>query len=298
MPTTALKNVTTIFTYTIEITNQDDDPEVLTTVFDDLPEGFDYVLGTTSGITTSDPTDNLGLLEWDVTGENITIQPGESATLVFNASARFNRGENFCNEAWVNPGGTATSSGRTAMVTADGSNETDCTGMIAKVRKKVMPPSIKAHTPTTFDYTITVQSKGRSVLTILEFNDLLPEGFSYVPGSSYISTLPYFAVGEPQVSTQNGREYLEWSFDPHRVLRYEKVELEFQASAVPEPGDYWNEAWVTMDGFESAHYTGPTARVKSLAVVKSEAKKDGITTKSEIWIGTEEFEVVETGITQ
>ena len=56
VPASASPNVQTTFTYTVTVENRDSEPEKLNKVHDRLEPGFAYVAGTTSGVTTGDPS--------------------------------------------------------------------------------------------------------------------------------------------------------------------------------------------------------------------------------------------------
>lgn len=79
--------------YTISIWNTADTTGLMTTIIDYLPVGFTYLTGTTSGLTTIDPTINGQQLTWS---GNWTIdklgQPTDSVTLNFNARVSTSRG--------------------------------------------------------------------------------------------------------------------------------------------------------------------------------------------------------------
>ena len=85
--------------------------------------------------------------------------------------------------------------------------------------------------------------------------------------SAVITSFPGFFVGEPTVTDVGGRDELVWTFPlPKRVLPNRSIVLEFDTTAQVDPGDYWNEAWVTFTQFPDPVYTYPTARIKSMAV--------------------------------
>ena len=67
-PTTAVTGSLTTFTYTITVTNRDDNLENLTKIHDELPTGFTYVLGSTSGVTTANPSISGHQLTWNLGG--------------------------------------------------------------------------------------------------------------------------------------------------------------------------------------------------------------------------------------
>ena len=71
-------------TYTITISNTGTGMANVTQLVDVLPPGFAYVQGTTSGLTTLNPTVNGQILTWNGTWQ---VPAGENRQLVFNANA-------------------------------------------------------------------------------------------------------------------------------------------------------------------------------------------------------------------
>jgi uncharacterized repeat protein (TIGR01451 family) len=98
-------------------------------------------------------------------------------------------------------------------------------------------------------YTITVTNSGATAI-LDSISDTLPEGFSYLPGTSSGAT-----TADPQVS---GRT-LRWS-GPFTVGKGQSVTLRFRVNVAASPGAYLNEATADARGFAIAP-TGPTAKV-------------------------------------
>ena len=73
-----------VITYTITLSNTGTGTANVTQVQDVLPPGFSYVQGTSSGLTTSNPTVNGQILVWNGTWQ---VPAGENRQLVFNAHA-------------------------------------------------------------------------------------------------------------------------------------------------------------------------------------------------------------------
>lgn len=72
-------------TYTISYENPNDTPVTLTSLYDDLPAGFAYVPGSTTGITTADPWQSgQNRITW--TG-SYPLAAGQTRTLTFRAVA-------------------------------------------------------------------------------------------------------------------------------------------------------------------------------------------------------------------
>lgn len=100
--------------YTIDVHNPGQTDATLQTVTDNLPSGFGYVDGSTTGATTSDPSSSGGTLTWSTPA---TVPAGGDVTLSFDATAASASGTYY-----NNAGGTAenlfvTPTGDTAPVT-------------------------------------------------------------------------------------------------------------------------------------------------------------------------------------
>ena len=284
-PTTAQPDTLTDFTYTITVENRDDEERNLTKVHDRLPSGFSYVPGSTSGVTTSDPSISGQELTWDTAPLGITLQPGQSVTLTFHSQANVATG-NYCNEAWVEPGGEQTSSGPTAKITVGTPPNNLCQGAAAEVAKTVAPQVALNDVLSFFTYTITINSVGTAVLNMSQVRDLLPPFFFYVPGS----TAGDITTTDPQTIMYQGRQRLTWAFSPQiQIQPGETKTLTFQATAQAGPGDYWNEVWVTLAEFANPLYTWPTAPVTVLDVVSIIAVSQGTRTESEVWFTVNGF---------
>ena len=296
-PTTADPNVPTTFTYTITVENRDDQAESLRKVYDELPTGFSYVAGSTSitypgGSGSPEPSIAGQQLTWTVTGLNISLAPGQAATLTFRAEASVGQG-NYCNEAWVDPGGRKTSSGKTAVVQVGAPPDSLCQGAAVQVTTSVEPQAAPGNTPVTFTYTITIENAGTDTLNMSRLRDYLPDGFTYVAGS----TGGDVTSADPTATMFQGRQRLDWDFSPKvQVASGTTRTLTFQAEATAEPGDYWNEVWVTFDEFAEPVYTWPTAVVNIMGVFETTATDGESTATSEVWVGTDSFIITQWGM--
>ncbi|MBI2867042.1 MAG: DUF11 domain-containing protein [Chloroflexi bacterium] len=284
-PTTAEPDTLTDFTYTITVENRDDEARNLTKVHDRLPSGFSYVPGSTSGVTTSDPSISGQVLTWDTAPLGITLQPGQSVTLTFHSQASVGEA-NYCNEAWIEPGGEQTSSGPTAKITVGSPPNGLCQGAAVDVAKTVDPQVALSNVLSSFTYTITIENGGTVVLNMSQIRDLLPPFFFYVSGSAAGD----ITTSNPQINMFSGRQRLTWAFSPQvQVQPGQTKTLTFQATAQAGPGDYWNEVWVTLDEFANPVYTWPTAPVTILDVVSIIAVSQGTRTESEVWFTVNGF---------
>ena len=280
-PTTAMPNVLTTFSYTITVKNEDDQVENLRKIHDELPPGFSYVAGSTSGVTSNDPNISGQELTWNLAGLSLVLQPQESVTLAFDAQASVPQGI-YCNEAWAEPGNEKTSSGKTAIVTVGSPGATLCQGSAVRVTKTVDPPVAPANTLTTYTYTISVENVGTDVLNITLIRDSLPADFLYVVGS----TTGDITAADPTATMKQGRQRLDWELAPAvQVQPAETKTLVFEAQASVGGGDYWNEVWVTLDEFANPAYTWPSALVTIMGVFETSATDGAATAEAEVWIG-------------
>ena len=307
-PEIAMPNTLTTFTYTITVENRDDEPESLTTINDVLPDGFGYVGGSTTGVTTDEPGISGQELTWDLSSMGLVLQPGDVVNLIFDAEASVAQ-DNYCNQAWVEPGGYATRTGQTARIEVGFPPWELCPGPTVKITKTVVaqgydPPNIvPGDTLVDYTYTISIENTGTSVLSMTRIRDLLPPGFTYTP----VSISGNVTNQEPTISMVGGRQQLEWNFPlPLRILSgsFWSKTLVFDAQAQVAPGDYWNEVWVSFLQFtdESGSilpvYTWPTARVQAAGVLDAEAADGDNISRAQIWVGTDFYMVVDADLYQ
>lgn len=309
-PTNSAPNVLTTFAYTITVTNRDDDDENLDEIHDKLPMGFSYVAGSAwiDG-NQIEPTLSLGVHTWDLVGLGITVGPGESKVLTFSASAQPSLSINYCNEAWADPGAKATSSGLTARIEVGIVFNDRCPGVAVKITKTLLeavdnddatvydpPNEVPSDTSIRYTYELEINNIGTTTVTMRQIRDLLPSTFTYVPASvTDFSTFP-IGIGEPVTADLGGRDELTWDVGGAFGVRLRPgfpVVIQFDADAAAPPGDYWNEAWTSIDQLTYDPYTWPTARVASFAVIETQATDGNSTSYTEVWIGTDTYFIVE-----
>ncbi len=272
-PTSALAGAETTFTYTITVENLSAVPQEVFSLSDLLPEGFSYVAGSSTGITTTDPLIILRgeevELEWDFT-PTLAISAGEALQQGFQATATL-VGGTYLNEAWAKVVGLdKVSSGKTAPVVVPLS----WSGL--SIEKVVSPSSTRIGQDTTFTYTIYIENVDTVSIDCYELGDLLPVDFSYVAGSTSGIT-----TADPGITIKpDGSEQLKWQLSPSIPFSPgESRQLAFRAVAVPDEGSYWNEAWVYYhigeDDFSSL--TSPTAPVQAYSQYDIMATAGGFT---------------------
>ncbi len=288
-PQSAPAYTLTPFTYTVTVRNRDDKSKNLVKLHDELPPGFSYIPGSTIGATTQDPSTSGQLLTWNLVPGGIQLQPGESAIVSFTAQASVDQGT-YCNEAWVEPGDTLTSSGKTAPVFVGSPPSTLCPGAAVSISKQVSPATAPANAPVTSNYTIVVQNLGTVILNVSRIRDLLPPGFLYGAGS----TSGDIAQNDPNTTNFQGRQRLDWNFVPRlQIYPGETRTLSFEAEATTEPGRYWSDVWMYLDELQESVYTWPTAMIEAMGAFEASATYGEGIALTEVWIGLDSYEVTQ-----
>ena len=295
-------------TYTITVVNRDSTPTTLNQIEDTLPTGFTYDCNgpadqlTLPGAVPVDISPDDGPcpagtdLEWDMP-PGTSISPGEVVSLTFTAETSTTWGT-YCNEALVVPGADKTRSGKTAIVQI-GPTAGACSDKAVVVTKTVDSATLVSTDTSTnpytytfnIDFTIKVDNIGSDALTIAEFIDLLPEGFSYlsVSGDGSITDVPFQLHQVPQVD----RQRVTWKFSPDVPLAPVTTEtLKFKTTASVAQGNYWSDLLVDFGGgsFSEDRYTWPTALVSVKDVFDVTATDDGETLviSLQVWIANQD----------
>lgn len=283
-PTTAPASTPTTYIYTSLISNGTDTERTISNLTDDFPEGLTYVTGSTSGLTTADPSLVAGNLRWNPTSAEGTIAPFSSKNIQFQMQGSLAQGV-YCNDIWVNPGGDKTRSGLTAKIVVGSPASNLCPGTAIKLTKTVSPAVVPADTLTTYTYTLTFTSDGTNSVNVSKIIDLLPAGFNYVPGSSQGLT----AANPSIVLKNNGtQQELTWSANPIGTVAPGETRTQtFQTTGIATANDYYNEATATVSGLNYDLYTWPTARVQVLGVFQLSSTDNKTTTSTDAWLGNE-----------
>lgn len=107
--------------YTITVTNPNTAAVSLTNITDDLPAGFSYRSGSTSGVTTANPAVGGQTLTWN---GPFTVPGGGNVSLHFGVTVSAAAGQYVENAgATASGGATVARTGPTAQVTVGGSNQ-------------------------------------------------------------------------------------------------------------------------------------------------------------------------------
>ncbi|MCH8800527.1 MAG: DUF11 domain-containing protein [Chloroflexi bacterium] len=295
-------------TYTITVINRDSSATTLNQIEETLPTGFSYDCNapadqlTLPGIAPQTivpddaPCPGGSSIEWDMP-PGTSIAPGGAVTLTFTAVTSVNPGT-YCNEVQVVPGGDKTRSGQTAIVQI-GASSGLCSGEAVAVSKSVDSANLVSTDTNTnpytytfdIDFTINVDNIGSEDMTIAEFIDLLPVGFSYVSTSldGDITDAPFQLH---QVSQVN-RQRVTWKFNPDVPIASGTAKtLKFSTTATITKGNYWSDLLVDFGGgsFSEDRYSWPTALVSvrdvyNVTVTDDEGNNLVIT--AQVWIGDE-----------
>lgn len=296
--------------YTLTIVNRDSIPTTLTQIEETLPPGFSYdcngpadmltLPGTAPQVIVPDdgpcPDPSEVDIEWDMP-QGTSIPAGDMVTLTFTAVTSVTPGT-YCNEFQVGPGGNKTRTGNTAAVQI-GLIPGLCPGEAVVVSKTVDSVNyVSTNTNTSYytysfdiDFTIKIENIGTDDVTLKEFIDLLPVGFSYA------STSPSGDVTDMpdqlhQVS-QVDRQRITWKFNPEvPLLSGTSKTLKFSTTASITRGNYWSDLLVDFGGgsFAEDRYTWPTALISvkdvyTVTAIDDEGNNQVIALQ--VWVGDE-----------
>jgi uncharacterized repeat protein (TIGR01451 family) len=100
--------------YTITVQNPNADPETANTIVDTLPGGFSYTAGSTTGVTTSDPSISSQTLTWS---GPFTVPATSSINLHFDVAVSTVQGTYFNNATATAAGVDVSPTGDTAPIT-------------------------------------------------------------------------------------------------------------------------------------------------------------------------------------
>jgi uncharacterized repeat protein (TIGR01451 family) len=217
--------------YTITVSNPNAAAATLTSITDDLPAGFTYQAGSTTGVTTTNPTVSGQHLTWS---GGWTVPGNGSVSLHFLAGTPGTPGEYRNSAGGTSPTASVTGVTDTAPVTV---LEALTTGKTAD--------AANATGGTTDGYTITIGNPNAVAVPLSEIHDDLPVGFAYQAASTTGVT-----TANPTVS---GR-HLSWS-GSWTVPANGNVTLHFLVGVPNTPGTFTNDA----GGTSPASVTGVTA---------------------------------------
>lgn len=232
-------------------------------------------------------------LTW-VLEPSVVMEPMQELTLSFQATATKPDGT-YYNQAWAryNPwwgdAETEVFTPPTAPIIV-GTGEPRCGGIM--VTKAVSYIPVPPGQPNTYTFTISMENMTPLYVPLQDIYDLLPPGFTYIPGTSSAfwpldPTIDWMPV--PQ------RYQLDWKLSGAAGLKAGQTALlTFQTTATLQTGyDYSNEAWVEWRTWDcetcplggDLSYSGPSAQSTTALMydAKAVAGQTEIDTRFLIW---------------
>lgn len=155
--------------------------------------------------------------------------------------------------------------------------------------------TVVGRNPITVDYTITFQNKDTLPLTLTQVRDLLPPGLVYSPESTSGS----LTDSDPSSTAFQGRQRLDWVFDPPIIILSDTTNTIALQVQGPFAGGHWNEVWLTFDEFNNTRYSWPSAGITVISdPIETETTIGDTTVYSLLWqIGPESWVLWEWEIT-
>lgn len=235
--------------YTLFYVNSGTTDVVVASFVETLPFDFTYVPGSTSGVTTADPVDDgSGSLEWP---GPFVVKPGQTAELHIRVRVASFEGT-FTNFA------AACSSFQRICATYTGA-DVQVVRLPVTTAKTADLQDVPAGA--TDGYTISFTNPNGVAVQMGSIYDDLPDGFSYLSGSTTGAT-----TADPVVTGQR----LTWT-GTFVVPAQATLSMHFKVTVAGIPGLYLNEAGAikglcrdgeNCDPSDSVQPTGPTAPIR------------------------------------
>lgn len=157
-------------TYTVTISNTGQTAGNVTQIQDTLPTGFSYKTGTTTGLTTTNPSINGQILTWS---GSWSVAAGGTATLVFQANAGSIAGVYYNNVTVTGSNFVPAGTGNTAPVTVGA----PLVSLSKSADRSTAVPGEE------IIFAIYYHNTGDGASQILIITDTIPAYTTYVPGS-------------------------------------------------------------------------------------------------------------------
>lgn len=195
-------------TYTISIWNSGDAAGNLVSVIDNLPTGFNYIPGSTSGLTTADPSINGQKIDWSGTWPiAIAGQPADSVTLSFSVNVGTLRG---LHNNFASAGGSNFN-----LITTGNAAPVQVLGPSLVLSKIV--DSATANPGSVLTYTIVFSNIGDGAAIAIYILETIPVNTTYIENSVSGSNLIL------QYSHDNGASYDASQTAPVTSLSFQRT---------------------------------------------------------------------------
>ncbi len=267
-PAVVEPNTPTLVTFTLVVTNYGVATHEIDRVEMDPHAGFnpDYVIGSTSGITTADPTVQGGRWVWDL-WPYVAVPPyGKQVTMQFGVIVDRPVGSYRMEEFISIQGGGEVHSGRyvePGQAPEDDNVLVTSLGDIT-IQTTVTPSLVPADRVDTFDVEMTITNTGSNHYDLSWIRYFASREFDYVDGSTSGEM-----TFDPQKSGSGSddRWKYEWELGNHWHFEAGKsVQVRFQMVGAPEAGQFYSFSSVRVDEqggppslFSAA--TGPAAPI-------------------------------------
>ncbi len=246
-------------TFTLQVFNFDTHPhDVNRITVDPLLWNPAYVLGSTTGLTTSNPSSctDLNGCRWDLSPVVSVPGHGGSATLSFQVT-----GTQAAGDFWTYGGARVENFG---TVNAPNARTRFMALQGGSVAASVSPSDVVAGVANTHDYTVTLTNSGTDPMTVEWVRHVATTDFSYVPGSSSGAS-----SSDPSLTYDwaSDRNFFDWNIGALVLQPGVPVTLSFQMQATLLPGVHFSrsEFKVTEDGGafgnQPSFSTGETAPI-------------------------------------
>ena len=292
------------FTYTMSVTNDDYVPHYITRVRYDptLLWRPDVVDGTTTGISTSDPTrvENCFFIwcwvyyDWDLYPYVEVPAFGGQVELNFTAEENTSGSQYAGGSVWFDGIGQVEAPNTTRV-------RFETINPQLLVEETVTPTVVFAGNATTFDYHVKVTNNDTVPLTLEWIRSWHDQDFSYVYGSAEFEGVP---IADPDIFSQgpffdflslhvtlDSRARLRWNLTPTSINPGDSIDLTFQMQGSLQPGMYHSRASAYVSespanwfegAFElSSHHSGETAPVEVIQGFTVSADHEGTSVEVE-----------------
>ena len=288
-PASILPNTPTTVTFRLTVINDDDEAHEISRLEAD-PRTFTplYVTGSTTGLTTNDPSYVAGRWRWQLLPYATVSGFGGEAFITWRMVVDEGEGGYWTRgSARIDDFGTIsaplTSNVRVAEIRD------------VEIQTVVTPSVLSAGAEQTFNFTITILNSGLVPLTVDWIKHFSPRELDYQNGSTSGLT-----SADPQIRHDviNDRWVHTWDVDPTPLLPAVPVTLSFRTQATLLPGTYYSTGAVKVAedlgavGQESTASTGDTAPISARRAYRVTVVLNGETVDVEALLASTGIEIL------